>query len=114
MPQIRFLFSPKIPNDKVKEWAGYLKGSIHQVTEDEAERWLKRGVVEIYKETFKPIDFEIKDEIKTQMQEVETKENSEVEIEEEKNNELEGKVKQAEVVSVSLPSLSSRSIPRHR
>lgn len=47
MPRIRFLFDPKIPRDKVNEWAEYLKGSIHNVSDDEAQRWLRRGNVEI-------------------------------------------------------------------
>ena len=47
MPKIRFISSPKIPNDKVNEWAKYVKGSVHDVSSDEAERWLRRGVVEV-------------------------------------------------------------------
>lgn len=50
MPKIRFISSPKIPNDKIKEWSGYIKGSVHEVSDSETERWLNRGNAEIVKE----------------------------------------------------------------
>ncbi len=47
MPKIHFLQQIKIPFDKVDEWAKYIVGSIHEVSNDEAERWARRGVAEV-------------------------------------------------------------------
>jgi hypothetical protein len=45
MPRIRFTVDPKLPRD----WADkpYRKGTEHDVSADEADRWLRRGVAEI-------------------------------------------------------------------
>jgi len=48
MPQIRFTSDPKIPSDKVREWAEYVKDSVHEVNNSEADRWLRRGVAEVF------------------------------------------------------------------
>lgn len=47
MPRIHFTSSPKIPRDKVNEWGDYKIGSVHNISDNEAERWLRRGVAEI-------------------------------------------------------------------
>lgn len=46
MPKIRFTYDPKIPHDMVKEWEGYKKGEVAEVSQDEMERWIGRGVAE--------------------------------------------------------------------
>ncbi len=46
MPKIHFTSSPKIPFDKLEDWGKYVLGSIHDVTNDEMERWIRRGVAE--------------------------------------------------------------------
>ena len=48
--KVKFIQSPKIPNDKVNEWKGYVKDSVHDLNNDEVERWLRRGMVEIVSE----------------------------------------------------------------
>ena len=47
MLKIHFLTNPKIPNDKVDEWKDYKKDTVHEVSSDEANRWIRRGVAEI-------------------------------------------------------------------
>jgi hypothetical protein len=47
MPQIRFTADPIIPDDMVKIWDKYIKGTVHNVSAHEAERWLRRGVAEV-------------------------------------------------------------------
>jgi copper chaperone CopZ len=47
MPQIRFTADPIIPDDMVKVWDKYIKGTVHNVSGHEAERWLRRGVAEV-------------------------------------------------------------------
>jgi hypothetical protein len=47
MPQIRFTADPIIPDDMVKVWDKYVRGTVHNVSAHEAERWLRRGVAEV-------------------------------------------------------------------
>ena len=48
MPQIRFTSNPKIPTDMAEKWAGYVKDSVHEVSSSEVDRWLRRGVAEVF------------------------------------------------------------------
>ncbi len=101
MPKIRFLENPKIPNDMVDEWGGYVKDSVHDVSVGEVERWLSRGVCEVV--TARQLR-EVKIEEEVKPEEIKT----EVKVEE--------KIENEETVSstgtVSSSSTLSRSIPR--
>lgn len=45
MPRILFTTTPKIPRDKLDEWK-YKIGDIVELTVDEGERWIRRGVAD--------------------------------------------------------------------
>ncbi len=61
--KIKFTFNPKIPNDKVKEWKDYVKDSVHDLSDFEAERWIRRGVAEEIREVEK-LEKEIEEKVK--------------------------------------------------
>ncbi len=50
MPKIKFTQDIKIPTDMAESWAGYVKDSVHDMSLDNAERWLRRGVAEVVSE----------------------------------------------------------------
>lgn len=60
MPNIRFTFSPKIPSDMVDVWGKYVQGSVHEVTNVEADRWLRRGVAEVISRARNVVEPEVK------------------------------------------------------
>lgn len=48
MPQVRFIQEPKLPVDF--KYKGYTKDKMYEMTQDEADRWVRRGVAEIVSE----------------------------------------------------------------
>ncbi len=111
MPQIRFTKAPSVPRDKVNEFAKYIVDSVHNVSSDTAERWIRRGVAEIV--TNRQLNKEIKDaetEVKKVIEEVtgeETPPETQPEIKEE------NKVVSLTEVTNGTPSVDiSPRIPR--
>lgn len=45
MPRIRFIADPKLPRDLAH--LGYVKGMEVELSEDQAGRWLRRGVADV-------------------------------------------------------------------
>ncbi len=79
--KIKFIFNPKIPNDMVDKWKDYVKDSVHDLSDLEAERWIRRGVAEEIKEVEK-IEKKVEEKIE------ESKEEKEIKKEEIKELEL--------------------------
>jgi hypothetical protein len=109
MPKIRFTQSVKIPRDMVDEWKDYINGSVHDVSNDEAERWLRRGSAEIV--TTRQINREIKLEEESKSEEI--KKPEETKTEEVKTSETQ--TSQGSVSSsgtLTPPTTVSRLVPR--
>ncbi len=66
MPKIRFTGSPNIPHDMADKWGKYIRGSIHEVSNDEADRWLRRGMAEVL--TIRQANLILKEEAETKIE----------------------------------------------
>ena len=102
MPKVHFLGDVKIPRDMVDEWADYKAGTIHDMSENEAERWLRRGGCEIL--TTRQANVILKEEVKVE----ETKTPEPVKEPEPTKATVTPAVEAVKVVDISSPTVSGR------